>query len=913
MKIRFPWRPTRVAAGLTLSLTIVSLSIAQTTAPAVLTESRRAVDELDERVSVLSNGLTVILKAHRAAPVVTVRMYCRTGSIYEQEYLGSGMSHLFEHLLHGGETTTRSAKQSTEILNAIGGNTNAYTSYDVTCYFINTTREHLATAVGLLGDWLTHPTFPQEAFDREWDVVQRELERDLDSPESQLHDLTMETLFREHPARYPIIGHQPIVQTLTKEDIIGYHRRMYVPDNLVVCIAGDIVLDDALAAVAQEFAGFQRRRVPTIVLPEEPAMSSPRTATKRMKVETAILRLGWPSIPLIHEDLYALDVLSYVLTQGDSSRLARAVRDQGLTYTIDSSSWTPAWARGIFTITARLAPEQIEPATKAILEQIARLQGELVSPEELRQAQRQKAAEQIFATQTAESVGEMMANDFLASGDIHFGQHYVDRIQEVTAEQIREMARKYLVPQRLATMAVLPEGGHLATGEPKPSKKPSAIRKITLENGLRCLIQADSTSPVVAIQSFSLGGVLFEDGKTNGLSRLAALTAPRGTAQRTAEEIARFFDLRGGAFSSDSGNNSIYFQAQVLKPDFEEALDVFADVVCNPAFPAAELDNIRRQVLDQIRQVDEYWRSELVAYFQSCLFQASPYRFLAAGSPEVVSAATPEQVAAFYRRRVTGPDTVLVIFGDVDPAAAELLVRRLFQKLPPREVELPTPPADEQFSRLGLYVKRKPPQRGVAGICIGFPGMRVGDRADVVPMAVLDTIISGYRYPTGWLFEELRGAALGLVYEVHAQNVPGLLPGYFAAYAACQPDQVNRVYGIMTQQLDKARNGAFSTDELDRAKTIIATSELMEQQTPSERAMQSALDELYGLGYDYRPRFLQAVRQTTREDVQRVAQKYLASPAVAVVTPAPEHIDLGMKPLRVDEEATAAPAKEETP
>ena len=115
-------------------------------------------------------------------------------------------------------------------------------------------------------------------FDREWEVVQRELERDLDNPNRQLFYLMQETMYRVHPIRYPIIGHQPIVQKLTKEDIVGYYRRMYVPDNIVVCIAGDINLDETLATVKKEFASFDRRPVPTIALPEEPEMVTPRVA-----------------------------------------------------------------------------------------------------------------------------------------------------------------------------------------------------------------------------------------------------------------------------------------------------------------------------------------------------------------------------------------------------------------------------------------------------------------------------------------------------------------------------------------------------------------------------------------------------------------------------------------------------------
>ena len=483
----------------------------------------------DARVSVLENGLTVILKVHRAAPVVSVRMCCKTGSLYEQEYLGSGMSHLFEHLLHGAATSTRSEAECERTLNEIGGNTNAYTSVEQTVFFINTSKQNLGTAVELLADWITRPTFPQAAFDREWGVVQRELERDTDDADTQLHYMTMETLYPGHPARYPVIGYRSIVQTLTKEDIVGYHSRMYVPDNIVVCAAGDLDLDAALATVRKQFASFVRQRVPSIVLPPESPMTSPRYATKQMKVQAAIVRFAWPSVSLLHNDLYALDVLSFVLAEGDSSRLVRAIRDRGLAFSIDGDSWTPGWGKGVFAITLRLDPAKIDEARSALMEQLEAVRRDLVTPDELNQAKRQKVAEHIMATQTAEDVAAMAADDFLATGDIDFSSSYVTQIQKVTAEEVREAVRKYLVPQRLATLSILPEGFQPKMKEAPVAAGPEPARKVILPNGLRCLIRRDSTTPLVSIQAFSLGGVLFEDAKTNGLSQLAAQLALRGT------------------------------------------------------------------------------------------------------------------------------------------------------------------------------------------------------------------------------------------------------------------------------------------------------------------------------------------------------------------------------------------------
>jgi zinc protease len=304
-------------------------------------------------------------------------------------------------------------------------------------------------------------------------------------------------------------------------------------------------------------------------------------------------------------------------------------------------------------------------------------------------------------------------------------------------------------------------------------------------------------------------------------------------------------------------------------------------------------------VLDEIAQIDESWRPETITYLLANLFPQSPYGRPPAGSARVVKSATPAQVAEFYRSLVTGPNTVVGIFGDVDVAAAEALVRRLFADLPDTARPLPKA-APQRADEPVLFIRPKPPTRTAAGIGIGFVGMQMTDTDDVAATAVLDTIISGYRYPTGWIYNELRGGDRSLVYEVHAINVPGLIPGYFGIYAACQPAQVGEVYAIISEQLERARRGGFTPEEMEQARSIIATTELMQTQTNQDRAMQACLDELYGLGHDYRAKFRAAVGRVTAEDAARMARKYFTAPTVVVVTPEPDQVRLGIQNVRVD-------------
>jgi len=239
-------------------------------------QETRLIDQPGEIVTVLENGMVAMVKENRTASVAAVRLYVRAGSIYEHQHLGAGLSHLFEHLLAGGATKNRSEEESQEKIQEIGAQYNAFTSKDKTCYYLTVPAQHVGTALNLIADWVTRPTFPEEAFKREWGVVQRELEMLASNPDMKLVNLFAELRYQVHPARYPISGHRALLQQLTREQILDYYQRMYVPENCVLAVVGDINASEMLGAIKKEFADFTRRSRPHLVMPDEPDVTSPR-------------------------------------------------------------------------------------------------------------------------------------------------------------------------------------------------------------------------------------------------------------------------------------------------------------------------------------------------------------------------------------------------------------------------------------------------------------------------------------------------------------------------------------------------------------------------------------------------------------------------------------------------------------
>jgi zinc protease len=601
-------------------------------------------------------------------------------------------------------------------------------------------------------------------------------------------------------------------------------------------------------------------------------------------------RLSFQTVDLLHPDLHALDVLSDILTNGESSRLVNSLKNQKqLVTAISSGSWTPAWGKGSMSFAYRAEPAKADQAEKALLEELRRVAAEGVTADELARAKKQKIAEHVYAQQTVDSVADTAAGDYLSTGDVSFSRNYVARIQAVTAEQVLAVARKYFTFDRMVVTQLTPAARQEAAA---PTSRPgqAADRTVVFNtpDGTRVILHSTDTVGLVSMTYAVQGGLLAEEAKTNGLGTAMTELSLRGAGARTADQIAAFFDSAGGAIGAECGSNTFYWQGTVLQDSFDTALDIFADVIRRPTFAAKELEVLRPQLLAAAERVDEDAHRQLDRYFRQKFFPGKPYGLLPVGKAEVIKEATVEQVRRHHRLNVLGRPAVLAIYGRFDAAKAAQKLRAVFAG--PKAAGQPLPQGERRVvadkgERHVLKIEKEQ-----AGIMIGLPGMRVADRQDVLAINVLDTILSGYHLPSGWLHNELRGKRL--VYEVHAYNSAGLQPGAFIVYAFCQPEKVTEVLAIVRANLAKAAGYTPTQQEVARAVNTILTADLLGAQSMAELSMQAALDELYGLGYDYRNRLAEAYRAMTPEDILRVARKYIALPYVTcVTTPRPELVE----------------------
>ena len=851
-----------------------------------------------ERIERLDNGLRVIVKERHLGGVAAFRIYVSAGSLNEGSYAGAGISHLLEHVVSGGTTATRTEEQIRDALAAIGAQTNAYTSKQFVCYYGEATGDNIGRLIEIIGDNVANCRLDEKEFDREFQVVQRELERGEADPEQRLWRLADETFFLNHPARIPVIGYLADLRQLKHEDAVKFYQSRVTPDNCVAVAVGDFKADAVLAKIRDVLGPWQRRPGTATVLPARERQVAPREASAEMDVASVRSIVEFPTVQLTHPDLYPLDTLAFVLAEGTASRLVSDLRDnRGLVESISCASITPAgYDGGRFAVIFQAGPDKAAAAQAAVMEHLARVAREKPTPEELARAKRQKISEHVFGLQECAEIAEDLASNELLLGAPHFSERYVRNIQSVTAEDVQRVAAQYLKPEAVCVTTVRPKAAKApaAPAEAKPAADVPAVIAVPtgrppiiarqLSNGVRLLLCPVEGHPSVSIHMVMRGGLSVESEKDAGLSAFMARMLLKGAAKRKAADIAALIDAMGADMKAEAGRNTVFLSARCLPEDFEKTLELATDCLLRPTFPQDEIDRMRELTLAELAHMADSPHGEAQLYFHRVFFLDSPYRFPVQGTPDAIKGLTRERLQDWHRQYVSANNLVVAIFGGIDLMKAANLAAAALEGLPPNKgLSFPKDVAPRPMKGREVYIK--PSEKGAAVVYVAYPGMDIYAVRDRFAMDVLDTVVSGYQMPGGWLHEELRGK--GLVYEVHAFSLEGLRPGYFAAMAVCQPEKATEVVRIIEAAMDRARRGNFAEELLVPARATVVTAMELGRETVEAAAFEAAVDEALGLGFAFPREEIERIRQVRPEDIIRVAREYLKMPVICVVTSDP--------------------------
>ena len=830
------------------------------------------------KLTTLDNGLALIVREDHSAPVVSVQAWAMAGSIHEGAWLGAGLSHVLEHMLFKGTTTRPGSRIDQEVQEA-GGYMNAYTSFDRTVYHIDVPNTGAVKAVDILCDIMQHATLPPDELAKEMDVIRREMDMCHDDPGRRASRRLFEVAYTKSPYRFTVIGYPDIFNEVKPDDIRSYYTEKYAPNNVFFVVAGDVKNDDVVAQIKTAYANSKSKAMPPVVLPLEPKQTASREIIEEAPVELGHVHFAWHIPELRHADVPVLDVLAVLLGSGRSSRLFQQVREkQGVVHHVDAWTYNPGLP-GLFGISAVVDGDKFEAANKAILAELEKIKSLSVNSNELHKAIKQFISATLSSRKTMEGQAQNLGGNWLAADDLNFSERYLAAVKNVTLADVQRVARQYLTPENRTLYALLPEGTAPKAKANVEANKDNAIQKMVLPNGLTLLVKEDHRLPFVEFRAVFQGGVLAENTANNGTTMLLAKLLIKGTTTRSAEKIATEIESVGGHLDSYGGNNSFGINAEVLSEDFATGLDLLADVILNPIFPADELEREKEIQIAGIRsRKDELLKSASLA-MRRALFGDTDYGLDSLGSEESAGKVSVAGLKSFHQKLTVPNNCVLAIFGDVRAGNVKFAVEKAFGGWKPNVSEIVNrkSPIINPAQRVEETRDKKQ-----AVLVIGFPGTTLADD----DRYALDLIQECCSDLGSRLFLRIR-EQLGLAYYVGAQNFAGLVPGYFAFYTGTEPTKVAQVETELLKEAELLRTEGLTADELRRAKAKIIGGKKIARADLGNLAATSALDELYGLGWQRADLDDAKYEAVTLEQIQAAAQKYLKADTsvISVVKP----------------------------
>ena len=845
---------------------------------------------------VLPNGLTLLIQPDHSAPVVSVVTHVKAG-FFDEPDEWSGISHVLEHMFFKG-TARRGVGAIARETKAAGGYLNAGTGYDHTSYFTVLPSSGLAAALDIQSDALLNSVIDERELARELQVIIQEARRKRDTPGAVAHETLHEVMFDQHRIRRWRIGSEERLAQLTRGDLWSYYRSRYVPERTIVALAGAFDVEEALELARAAYGGWAVAKGAVDLSPEEPPRREVRARTLRGDITHAELVLGWRAVPPLHQDAPALDVAAAILGLGRGSWLYRALRETGTVTSVSAHNYAPT-ELGVFSIGADLVPEKVSEAIDLMAETVSRLTLLGPDPDDLERARTLFQARWARQLESMEGKASAIAAAE-ALEDVSFLDREYEALTRVTAEDVRSAAGRYLQPDNVAAVVYLPEGEGSDLTAPMLERSfavtairrasPSAVHRESPRSpvstsgrrqaevlhtrlpGADLLVRRKAGVPLVTLGIY-VPRVELDPPAKAGLGALVVRSSVRAAGGLDAGQLAFAFERLGGTLSPAAASDWLGFSTTVLSGNLAEAATLLDTVFTQPGLGEAEVNTERSLMVSEAEQVaDDMFRYPFQLAFAGAFGDAG-YGLPVSGLPETLSRISAADARSGHQRIVT-TRPVIVAVGDVDAEEASAALAGTFGERAPVEA-VAALRAIRWVGGAGegpTQIVEREKQQSAFAMAFPGPGRRDADRAAAQVWAAVASGLGGR------MFEALRDRR-SLAYTVMASTWQRGRAGALLTYIATSPQREDEARAAMLEELARFTQEPVSEAELQQAANYLAGQAEVGRQSAAGLAGEILEAWLIGNGLDDLENPGAAFRAVTKEDVLRVAQRYL-QPAV---------------------------------
>jgi len=660
--------------------------------------------DIDYTEFTLDNGLRLIVHEDHKAPIVAVNIWYHVGS--KNEKAGkTGFAHLFEHLMfNGSENYDDEYFKPFELVGATS--MNGTTNFDRTNYFENVPNTALDMALWMESDRMGHllGAITQEKLDEQRGVVQNEKRQGDNQPYGTVDYRILEGLFPVgHPYSWNVIGSMDDLDAASLEDVHEWFETYYGPNNVVIVVAGDVNPQEALEKVEKYFG--DNPPGPPIAKPREwiVKLEHDKRETMQDRVPQARIYKVWGAPNFVSEDADLLQLADAVLTGGKNSRLYERLVYKDQTATSVSGSLFSGEIGGYYELQATVQPGgDIEAVRQAIDEEMRRFLTEGLTKDELARVKAQLKSGFVRGVERIGGFGgksDILAQNAIYAGDPGFYTTSLDRFEAATPKTIQAAAKRWLsagsyqldvLPfPELQTATEGADRSALPETNSFPEVKFTEFERSNLSNGLELIVAHRATVPVVnLLMRFDAGFASDQFGEP-GTSSLAMAMLDEGTRTRTALEISDELARLGAYFGAGSGIDASGVSISALKENLDESLELYADIVLNPAFPQKELDRLRKARLARIKQEKTQPIGIALRVLPALMYgrdHAYSLPLTGSGTEESVARITRDSLVDYHQTWFRPNNATMIVVGDTTMDEIKPKLEKLFRRWQPGNV-----------------------------------------------------------------------------------------------------------------------------------------------------------------------------------------------------------------------------------
>lgn len=824
----------------------------------------------------LDNGQTVVVQEVKNNPIVTIDTWIKTGSIDEEDS-NNGVAHFLEHLFFKG-TKTHEPGEFDKILETKGAITNAATSKDFTHYYITIPSKDFDLAMDLHGDMILHPLIPRKEMEKERKVVLEEISKDLNSPTKIMQDNLNSMLYTTHPYKKKVIGRSDVIETITRDQVLSFYNKNYSPSNMVTVIIGDVDANHAIEKTKEAFNTEYKKQTKTIYTKEAP-LTKQQKKVEYLDTESGYMVIGFRGTPIDDKDSYALDVLATILGDGRSSVLNQVLKEKKrIAFSVDAGNSTFR-DDGIFYISANYEPTKCKIVQDTIFNEIEKIQKNGVTDDQLKLAKNIIERSTYYSRESITNIATEIGYTMALTNDIKFYDTYLDNIKNVSKEDVKKVAEKYLGINRSAVSIVLPKSAKEVPVASLTQQAPATAelvsenaqtQKYKLSDGATMLYTPNNVNDIIAISIYAKGGQLAE--QKAGTANLTATAMMRGTKNYTSLELSQVLEDNGIKIQPSASADAFAINVLTTKDEYDKTLELLNEVVNNATFEDYEIDKVKTEKLNTIKRNKDVPLQRAIEEYRDLIYQNSPYSISSKILEKNIPNITKEDIINYYNSIFAPKNLVISINGNIDKDKTIQDLNNIFK---PKEnaknfdfaqynSKIPTVTTPRQTIQ-------KVPTTETAWILLGWQTNGVLNEKDYATLQVIDSLLGSGM--SSRLFKDLREQE-GLAYQLGSGYSPNVLRGSFLLYIGTNPQTLDKAKSGLFAEITRLKTEYVGDKELQDAKEKLLGNYVIGLETNLDKASNIGWYEASTRGYEFKDKYEKLINSVTDSDIIEIANKY---------------------------------------